>query len=391
MTAHMLGKAAQAAPASRNELKPSRSILDRALDKQLELTGLVLLAILSGNALSTPEPTLSTELTLSPSYHYPSIFSRFLHLSFRKPDTDLYYKGRDDAFYIFWWVIAFWFLRDALMRWAYEPLAKKLGIRQKKAVVRFAEQAWALTYCIFSFSLGLYINQTSNYRNLNTIHFWKDYPHDALPALTKWYYLVECAFWIQQIIVLNLEARRKDYVQMFAHHVITVILMSFSYVLNWTRIGNTILCTMDFSDIFFPLAKLFKYTGNERAADCTFAVFLVSWIATRHVIFGRILWAVLTEPQTVLEYAYRPQDGYFFSRNVQLAFALLIGALQLIMYIWLFMIFRVLYGMMRGRPAEDVRSDDEDDGEDEVEEENGGEKSGPTTNGSGERERKKDR
>ena len=32
-----------------------------------------------------------------------------------------------------------------------------------------------------------YINQTSPYKSLNTYHFWKGYPHIALPALTKWY------------------------------------------------------------------------------------------------------------------------------------------------------------------------------------------------------------
>ena len=37
------------------------------------------------------------------------------------------------------------------------------------------------------FPLSQYINQTSEYRNLNTEHYWKGYPHDALPALTKWY------------------------------------------------------------------------------------------------------------------------------------------------------------------------------------------------------------
>lgn len=40
---------------------------------------------------------------------------------------------------------------------------------------------------------------------------------------------------------------------MFAHHIITAVLMMFSYVLNWTRIGNTILCTMDLVDILLPV------------------------------------------------------------------------------------------------------------------------------------------
>lgn len=41
---------------------------------------------------------------------------------------------------------------------------------------------------------------------------------------------------------------------MFAHHIITTTLMAFSYVLNWTRVGNAVLCLMDFVDILLPVS-----------------------------------------------------------------------------------------------------------------------------------------
>ncbi|GAA5829750.1 hypothetical protein JCM5353_002218 [Sporobolomyces roseus] len=270
-----------------------------------------------------------------------------------------------DAFIIAWWVIAFWFLREALMKWAFGPLARRCGIKQKRSVVRFAEQSWMLLYPTIFWSLGFYINQTSEYRSLNTEHYWKGYPHDALPALTKWYYLVQTAFWIQQIIVLNLEARRKDYAQMFAHHIITTLLVSFSYVLNFTRVGNAILCTMDLCDIFLPLAKLFKYAGARKFSDATFAAFLVSWIVTRHVIYGIILWSVIFESPVLVPYGWRVTEGYLFSQGVHVSFCVLLCLLQIITCIWLVMILRVLWNILRGGSAEDVRSDDEDDGDDD--------------------------
>lgn len=61
------------------------------------------------------------------------------------------------------------------------------------------------------------------------------------------------AVYIQQMFVINLEERRKDHYQMFAHHVITTMLMSFSYVFNYTRVGNAILCTMDLVDIILAV------------------------------------------------------------------------------------------------------------------------------------------
>ncbi|GAA6003147.1 hypothetical protein JCM10207_001771 [Rhodosporidiobolus poonsookiae] len=391
MAAHAAARAAQAPPSSTGPPAPRKPRPSGPVawfcSHQLGESLLLLLT-------PPPEYLESTALTPSPSFHLRNPFSRFLLLSFRKPGTSLYYKGRDDAFFIAWWVIAFGFIRDALMRWMFVPIARLCGIRSKRELARFAEQGWQLCYCSISFSIGLYINQTSEYRNLNTLYFWKGYPHDELPALTKWYYLVYTAFWIHQIITINLEARRRDYYQMFTHHIITFALMAFSYVLNWTRIGNTILCTMDLCDIFLSAAKLFKYVGKTNISDATFAVFLVTWLLTRHVIFGKILYSVVTEPQTVLEYGWRSEEGYFFSRNMQVGFALLLAALQVLMCIWLYMIFRVLYGMFLGKPADDVRSDDEGDDSLEDEPAKNGSANGHSNghaNGHGFKERKKDR
>ncbi|GAA5978743.1 hypothetical protein JCM10908_004465 [Rhodotorula pacifica] len=374
---------------------PPGSVVDFVLRRQLELSGSILLAILVANALSGDRggSHLSTDLTPDPSFHFRSIPARFLFLSFRQPGTELYYKGRDDAFLIAWWVIAFCFLREATMRWVFRPLARWSGIRSSRAVVRFAEQGWSLVYYTLSWSIGLYINQTSPYKNLNTYHFWKGYPHIALPALTKWYYLVQtaCTFpvppsaliprpkkltfspvrpigptlrpavYLQQILVINLEARRKDYYQMFAHHIITSMLMMSSYVLNWTRIGNAILCTMDLVDITLPLAKLFKYTGWHQASDITFAIFFLLWILTRHVIFGRIIYSIVYESNRILEFRWSSAEGYFWSKRTYYGFVGLLGCLQLIICLWFAMILRVLWNMFRGHSAEDTRSDEEDE------------------------------
>ncbi|KDN42872.1 LAG1-domain-containing protein [Tilletiaria anomala UBC 951] len=59
---------------------------------------------------------------------------------------------------------------------------------------------------------------------------------------------------MHQILVLNLEARRKDCEQMFAHHVIAIALIVSSYITNYHRIGNAILCLMDPSDILLSVS-----------------------------------------------------------------------------------------------------------------------------------------
>ena len=77
-----------------------------------------------------------------------------------------------------------------------------------------------------------------------------------MTGLFKWYYLVQFAFWVQQILVVNIEKRRKDYLQMFTHHVITCVLIFTSYGYHQTKVGNLILCLMDMVDIVLPVSLL---------------------------------------------------------------------------------------------------------------------------------------
>lgn len=70
----------------------------------------------------------------------------------------------------------------------------------------------------------------------------------------KGYYLLQFAFWLQQILVINMEERRKDHWQMFTHHIITSALVSMSYSYYQTKVGNVILCLMDVVDIFLAVS-----------------------------------------------------------------------------------------------------------------------------------------
>lgn len=92
---------------------------------------------------------------------------------------------------------------------------------------------------------------------LDPVDAWIGYPHVALAAPVKIYYLTQLAFYLHQMLILNAEARRKDHVQMMTHHVITVFLMWASYYYNLTRIGCLIMLLMDLCDIFLPVRPSF--------------------------------------------------------------------------------------------------------------------------------------
>lgn len=83
---------------------------------------------------------------------------------------------------------------------------------------------------------------------------WRNWPEREISGLLKWYILVQFSFWLQQIMVVNIEKRRKDYAQMFMHHIITSILIFTSYGYHQTKVANVILCLMDVVDLFLPVS-----------------------------------------------------------------------------------------------------------------------------------------
>jgi acyl-CoA-dependent ceramide synthase len=77
-----------------------------------------------------------------------------------------------------------------------------------------------------------------------------------MTGLRKWYTLVQYAFWLQQIMVINIEKKRKDYWQMFTHHIVTTLLIFTSYGYHQTKVANLIFCIMDIIDVVLAVSPL---------------------------------------------------------------------------------------------------------------------------------------
>jgi very-long-chain ceramide synthase len=215
-----------------------------------------------------------------------------------------------------------------------------------------------------------------------------------MSGLSKWYYLVQFAFWLQQIVVVNIEERRKDHVQMFTHHVITCTLIFTSYGYHQTKVGNLILCLMDVVDLFLPLAKILKYLKWRRSCDVAFGVFMLTWFLARHVGYLTVCYSVWRHiPQEIAYGCYAGGDldlrgpmpvpaGWDYlalpfldpvglvcwNDGIKWVFLSLLLALQVVLLIWFTMICKVAYKVVSGEGADDTRSDDEDDEEDDEEE-----------------------
>jgi acyl-CoA-dependent ceramide synthase len=84
------------------------------------------------------------------------------------------------------------------------------------------------------------------------------YPHWEMAGTLKPFYLLQGAYWCQQflLLVLRVEKPRSDFAEFVAHHIVTVWLIFWSYLMNMTLFGNAVYLTMDWSDVFLSVCLL---------------------------------------------------------------------------------------------------------------------------------------
>ncbi|CAE6449494.1 unnamed protein product [Rhizoctonia solani] len=244
--------------------------------------------------------------------------------------------------------------------WTETKKARDAKVRERK-ILRFAEQGWSLAYYAVFWALGMSIYINLPCFMLQTKHFWVNYPVRFLPGPIKFYYLCQLACWVHQLIVINAEERRKDHYQMLAHHIITIALLVSSYITHFTRIGIAVLVIMDFCDIILPLAKMLLYLELPSILpDTAFGLFVFSWLVTRQGAFTLVVWSAVTESRVYIPNDFRPMDGQFWTDYTYYGFATFLIALLILLWCWFWMICRVALNVIRGKPAEDTRSDEED-------------------------------
>ena len=78
---------------------------------------------------------------------------------------------------------------------------------------------------------------------------------------------------------------------MLIHHIITLILIIGSYHTNLIRAGLYVMYLHDINDVFLQLSKTLVYLNFEdKITNCTFGIFIVSWIYTRLYLYGVLVY-----------------------------------------------------------------------------------------------------
>jgi len=188
---------------------------------------------------------------------------------------------------------------------------------------------------------------------------FSDGGHEVMRSDLRCYYILYISRYFQAVLSVLLEAKRKDFVEMIVHHVVTVVVIYISYVYGWNRVGVVVMVLLDPADVPLHLAKLCKYTFEatkrqawQFVADRLFEFFAFVFFVTRLVFYGYVCWSCHIEASL-----------YFPKGLPEWSCVALLYTLLFLQVYWFFLIIKVAIKLLRGQGAEDPRSDDEDEDE----------------------------
>jgi len=190
----------------------------------------------------------------------------------------------------------------------------------------------------------------------NSHYFWKDFPLQGIDNDVWWYYTLVVGYYWSLVINQFSEGRRKDFWMMFAHHVITLSLLCFSWMINITRIGSMFNLIHDIADVPLELTKICIYANKQRMGKVGVTILAVTWVLTRLVIF----------PLHILRSAIYETNLFFKEPPVGEMFRILSYILFAMHIVWTYFIMQVCINCWKKEEIQDSRSDDEDSGDEKV-------------------------
>lgn len=212
-------------------------------------------------------------------------------------------------------------------------------------LVKFCETSWRCIYYTYSFIFGSIVMWDKPWL-WDIKQCWYGYPHQSVTNDIWWYYMISMAFYWSLTASQFYDVKRKDFWQMFAHHMITILLMALSWMCNLHRVGSLVLLVHDCADIFLESAKLTKYAQYQKVCDTIFAIFTVVWIVTRLILYPRIIYSSSVEAPQIL-----PMFPAYYIFNTLLILLLVLHVC------WTYLILQIVIKAIKsGQMEGDVRS-----------------------------------
>ncbi|XP_032392464.1 ceramide synthase 2 isoform X2 [Etheostoma spectabile] len=179
--------------------------------------------------------------------------------------------------------------------------------------------------------------------------------YDSMLESQYWYYILEISFYGSLLLSVAFDVKRKDFKEQIIHHLATLVLLSFSWCVNYIRIGTLVMVVHDASDVLLESAKLTNYAKWEKTCQSLFVLFAIVFMVTRLIIFP--FWLIHCTWVYPIQH-YPAFFGYYF-------FNVMLVVLLCLHIFWAYLILCMIRKFMFGTLTRDERSDIEDEEDEE--------------------------
>lgn len=223
---------------------------------------------------------------------------------------------------------------------------RRRSMDQPGVLRKFTEACWRFVFYLCAFGGGIVALHDKEWF-YDTREVWTGFPKQSMLDSQYWYYILEMSFYGSLVLSVAVDIKRKDFREQIVHHCATLVLLSFSWCVNYIRVGTLVMLVHDASDVLLESAKLFNYAKWERTCKSLFVLFAVVFMGTRLIIFP--FWLIhCTWVYPPLHYP--PFFGYYFFNAVLLV-------LQGLHVFWAYLILRMVHKFLFGTLTRDERSD----------------------------------
>ncbi|CAH8557219.1 unnamed protein product [Schistosoma mattheei] len=225
---------------------------------------------------------------------------------------------------------------------------KKRNCEKFPTIVKLVESEWKLCYYTTMFFVRIIC--VARFLLLDVRDTMMNYPYHVLTPEIHWYYMVQLGYYTASLLWIFYEVKRSDFKVLLGHHISTVLLLTFSYITNYHRVGAVVLILHDIADCWMEAAKICKYVNKQLATEVLFYIFVPVWIVTRLTYFPLwVIWATFKFSIFV--------NGPYPAVLIMVGFLLV---LQILHIYWFCLIVKIAIQVKsNGRLVKDCRSESE--------------------------------
>lgn len=232
-----------------------------------------------------------------------------------------------------------------IQRWIFKRRVREIP----SSMYKFRECSWHLLFYTVSFSYGLYALWDKPWLWV-TVNCWVGWPKQHIDGDIFILYLLELSFYWSLLfaILFQRDYQKKDKKEMVVHHLVTILLIYFSWACNFVRVGSLVIVVHDVADPWLSIAKMAKYAKYQTICEVFFAIFILTWIISRICIYP--LWVLNASAVEIHDYVTTFPAYWFFNG--------LLFVLQLLHIMWTYLILSIVFEKLTtGTIEKDVRSE----------------------------------